>query len=172
MKVIKIILISISLIIVVFLLTGLFVKKTDYSAQVSINKPLKAIFETFTNIKNVKNWIPEIISIDVLEENIAKTGSVYKIVIENKGQEITMTEKIMAFVPNEKITLFFDAENMLKKDDYTFSEKDGVSTVTLNASCQSDSYIMACIFPYFKSTFKAQDQSYLNNFKEFIESKN
>ncbi|WP_299055569.1 SRPBCC family protein [uncultured Polaribacter sp.] len=172
MKAIKIILSSISLIIVVFLLTGLFVKKTDYSVQVSINKPLEVVFETFTNVKNVKNWIPEIISIDVLEENIAKTGSVYKIVIENKGQEITMTEKIMAYIPNEKITLFFDAENMLKKDDYTFSETDGVSTVTLNASCQSDSYIMACIFPYFKGTFKAQDQSYLNNFKEFIESKN
>jgi phage tail sheath gpL-like len=80
-----------------------------------------------------------------------------------------MTEKVMAFVENEKVTLFFDAEGMLKKDDYTFTEKDGITTVTLNATCQSDTYIMACIFPYFKGTFQEQDQSYLNNFKEFAE---
>jgi hypothetical protein len=30
---------------------------------------------------------------------------------------------------------------------------------------------MACMFPYFKGTFKAQDQSYLNNFKTFLEKK-
>jgi hypothetical protein len=80
-----------------------------------------------------------------------------------------MTEKIMAYVPNEKVTLFFDAENMLKKDDYLFTEEKGVTTITLNASCQSESFLMACMFPYFKGTFKAQDQSYLNNFKTFLE---
>jgi phage tail sheath gpL-like len=58
---------------------------------------------------------------------------------------------------------------MLKTDDYTFNEKNGVTTINLNASCQSDSYIMACMFPYFKGTFKAQDQSYLDNFKAFVE---
>ena len=80
-----------------------------------------------------------------------------------------MTEKVMAYVPNEKVTLFFDAENMLKTNDYLFSEKNGVTTITLNSSCKSESYIMACMFPYFKSVFKEQDQSYLNNFKAFAE---
>ena len=49
----------------------------------------------------------------------------------------------------------------LKTDDYIFTEKDGVTTITLNASCQSESYIMACMFPYFKGTFQEQDQTYL-----------
>ena len=60
---------------------------------------------------------------------------------------------------------------MLKKDDYVFTEKNGVTTITLNASCQSESYVMACMFPYFKGTFKEQDQAYLNNFKAYIEKK-
>jgi exo-beta-1,3-glucanase (GH17 family) len=87
----------------------------------------------------------------------------------NQGQEIVMTEKIMAYVLNEKVTLFYDAENMLKKDDYLFSEENGITTITLNAACQSESFIMACMFPYFRGTFQAQDQSYLNNFKKFLE---
>lgn len=169
MKKIKIILIIISTIIVVFFLTGLVVKETTYIAEVTLNKPIKEVFEVFNNSENIKNWVPEVKSFEVVNKNPGKTGSVYKIVIDNKGQEVTMTEKVMAYVPNEKVTLFFDAEGMLKRDDYIFKEKDGVTTITLNTSCQSDSYILACIFPYFKGTLQKQDQSYLNNFKAFAE---
>ena len=169
MKKIKIILIIISTIVLVFLLTGLFVKETTYRAEVNVNKSIKVVFEIFNNSESIKNWVPEVKSFEIVNTNPGKTGSVYKIVIDNKGQEVTMTEKVMAYVPNEKVTLFFDAEGMLKRDDYIFKEKDGVTTITLNTSCQSDSYILACIFPYFKNTFQKQDQSYLNNFKAFAE---
>lgn len=169
MKKIKIILIIISTIVVVFLLTGLVVKETTYIAEVTVNKSIKEVFEVFNNSENIKNWVPEVKSFEVVNKNPGKTGSVYKIVIDNKGQEVTMTEKVMAYVPNQKVTLFFDAQGMLKRDDYIFKEKDGVTTITLNTSCQSDSYILACIFPYFKGTLQKQDQSYLNNFKAFAE---
>lgn len=170
MKTIKIILGIITVLMLIFFTTGLIVKETNYTAQVSVNKPIKDVFKTFSNQENIKSWIPEVKSLDVVNENFGKTGSVYKIVIDNQGQEITMTEKILAYVPNEKITIFFDAENMLKTDDYIFTDKNGTTTITLQSSCQSDSYIMACMFPYFKSTFKEQDQTYLNNFKAFIEN--
>ncbi|ARV13694.1 SRPBCC family protein [Polaribacter sp. SA4-12] len=169
MKTIKIILGIISVFVLAFFLTGLIVKETTYTAQVSVNKPISYVFKTFNNSENIKKWIPEVKSFEVVNKNPGKTGSVYKIVIDNNGQEITMTEKVMAYVENEKVTLFFDAEGMLKKDDYTFTEKDGVTTVTLNASCQSDTYLMACVYPLFKGTFQEQDQSYLNNFKAFAE---
>ncbi len=169
MKKIKIILGIISVLVLAFFLTGLIVKETNYTAQVFVNKSIKEVFKTFNQPGNVQKWILEIKSIDTLNLNPGFTGSEFKIVIDNKGQEITMTKKIMAYVPNEKVTLFFDAENMLKTDDYIFTEKDGKTMVTLNSSCQSDSYIMACLFPYFKGVFKEQDQTYLNNFKAYIE---
>tara|TARA_B110000046_G_scaffold185984_2_gene231027 strand:- start:5786 stop:6301 length:516 start_codon:yes stop_codon:yes gene_type:complete len=169
MKTIKIILGIITAIVVVFLATGLIIKETSYVTQVSVNKSVEVVFETFNNSENIKNWVPEVKSFDVVNENIGKTGSVYKMVVENQGQEIVMTQKIIAFVKNEKVTLFFDAENMLKRDDYVFVEKNGITTITLNSSCQSESYLMACMFPFFKGTFQEQDQTYLNNFKAFAE---
>tara|TARA_R110002049_G_scaffold82223_11_gene209327 strand:+ start:1687 stop:2202 length:516 start_codon:yes stop_codon:yes gene_type:complete len=169
MKTIKVILIIISVVVLAFLSTGLLIKETSYSAQVSIDKPLEEVFNNFMKIDSVKNWIPEIQSVEAVNKNPGITGNVYNIVVLNQGQEIAMTEKIMAYVPNEKITLFFDAENMLKKDDYLFTEENGKTVITLNARCQSESYIMACMFPLFKGTFQEQDQSYLNNFKSFVE---
>lgn len=171
MKTIKVILIIISVLVVAFLATGLLIKETSYSAEVSIEKPINEVFNNFMKIDSVKNWIPDIKSVTVINENPGITGSVYGVIVLNQGQEIKMTEKIMAYVPYEKVTLFFDAENMLKKDDYLFSEENGITTVTLNARCQSESFIMACMFPYFKGTFQKQDQSYLNNFKNYIENK-
>jgi uncharacterized membrane protein len=171
MKTIKVILIIISILVLAFLATGIVIKETSYTAEVSIEKPVATVFNNFMKIDSVKNWIPEIKSVKAINKNIGVIGSVYKVVVLNQGQEIAMTEKIMAYVPNEKVTLFFDAENMLKKDDYLFTEENGVTTITLNASCQSESFLMACMFPYFKGTFQAQDQSYLNNFKTFLEKK-
>ena len=169
MKTIKVILIIISTLVVAFLATGLLVQQTNYSATVSIDKPIDAVFSNFMQIDSVKNWIPDIKSVKPVNINPGITGSVYDVVVLNQGQEIVMTEKIMAYVLNEKVTLFYDAENMLKKDDYLFSEENGITTITLNAACQSESFIMACMFPYFRGTFQAQDQSYLNNFKKFLE---
>ena len=169
MKTIRVILIIISVFVLGFLTTGLVVKDTSYTAKVLIAEPIDAVFHNFSQMDSVKNWVPEIKSVEVLQDNKGVTGSIYKVVVLNQGQEIVMTKKIVAYVPNKKITLFYDAENMLKKDDYIFSEEGGNTVITLNARCQSESFLMGCMFPYFKGTFRAQDQAYLENFKEYME---
>ena len=116
MKTIKVILIIISILVFAFLVTGIVIKETRYTAKVSIEKPVATVFNNFMKIDSVKNWIPEIKSVKAVNQNTGIIGSVYNVVVLNQGQEIAMTEKIMAYVPNEKVTLFFDAENMLKKD--------------------------------------------------------
>ena len=169
MKAIKIILAIITFLVVAFLVTGLLVKETSYTTEVTVNKPLNEVFEIFNDLSKKKNWIKDLKSVEIVNENPDKTGSTYILVVNNRGTEVTMTEKVLAYVPNEKVTLFFDAQNMLKTDEYTFSEKDGISTIKKNSSCRSDSYIMSCIFPYFKGTFQEIDQTYLNNFKAYLE---
>ena len=171
MKTVKVILTIIVILTLAFFATGIIVKETTYQATVSIKKPIEVVFAEFNTPENTKNWIPEIKKFEVVNENYGKTGSVYDIVVENQDQEIKMTQKVMAYVPNEKVTLFFDAENMLKKDDYTFSENDGITTINLNSACNSKSYIMSCMLPYFSDKLEAQSQLYLNNFKTYIENK-
>lgn len=169
MKTVKIIISIISVLTFAFFATGIIIKETTYTAKVTVNKPIALVFKEFNKHENAKNWIPEIKSFETVNENFGKTGSVYNVIIENQGQEIKMTQRILAYVPNEKVTFYFDAENMLKKDDYLFTEKDGVTTINLNASCNSKTYIMSCMLPYFKGKLENQSQEYLNNFKEFLE---
>ena len=171
MKAIKIILGTITILTLIFFSTGSFIKQTSYQANITVNKSIDEVFEEFNNMQNTKKWIPEIIKIDTIQSNYVKTGSIFKILIDNKGEEIEMTEKVMAYVPNEKVTLYYDAENMLKTNDYIFTDINGATNIELNATCSSESYMMSCLYPYFKGAFRKQDQQYLDNFKAFVEEK-
>lgn len=169
MRLVKIIIIIISVISVIFFATGLFVKESNYASRVTVNQPVEIVFNTFTKQGNSKNWIPELKSTEILEEKLGKTGSTYKMIISNQDQEIEVTKKIMAFVPNEKATYFFDAENLVRTNDYVFIDKNGTTVIELNASCKSKSYIMGCMLPLFKGVLKRQDESHLNSFKNYAE---
>jgi len=171
MKTVKIILSIVTLLIVGILSIGLLIKDTKYTTSITINKPIDFVFTEFNNVENLKEWIPEFTAIETIEEKLGKIGSSYKIIVDNDGQAITMTEKILAYIPNEKVTLFYDAGegSMLKTDDYIFTSEGNNTLITHNASCRSNGFLMACMFPIFKSKFKKQDQGYLNNLKTFLE---
>lgn len=169
MKTVKAIVVLITILVAVFFSIGLFVKETVYTTQISVNKPVEDVFAIFNDFEKKSNWIPEFKSVEYIEKKEGKVGSTYKIVLEKNGQKIIMKEKVLAFVPNEKITLNYGVEGMLKMNDYNFKAEGEVTTITQKSTCKSDGYIMSCIFPFFKSKFKEQDQLYLNNFKSYID---
>lgn len=173
MKAVKIIVITISIFVVVFLSIGFLMPETKYNTQVEIEKPVEVVFAAFNNSAELKNWIPEFKSIETIEEKLGKKGSRYKLLIENQGQEIAMEQKVIDFVPNEKVTLFYNtgAGNMLKTDGYTFKRKGNSTVILHTATCRSSGYLMACMLPIFQSKLKSQDKTYLSNFKTFIEKK-
>lgn len=171
MKIIKIILSVITGLTLVFFATGLIVNETVYEVEVSVQKPAENVFYEFTEIKNSQKWIPEIKSIKVIEENVDKIGNTYEVVVKNNEEEFTITEQIQTYTPNFKFKVFYDAENMKKTNIFIFEPKEDTTIIKLRAACKSDSYILSCVFPYFKSVFAKQDQSYLDNFKSYIENK-
>ena len=169
MKTVKVILTILVILSVLFLGTGLVIKENKYSTEITINKPLSETFKLFNDQESIRQWIPEIQKFEAIVEKPGVTGSEFRITMDNNGETVTMKEKVLAYVEDEKVTLYFDAEQVLKTDDYTFIS-DGESTkIQLNVTFQAESYIMSCMFPYFKGAFKSVDEKYLNNFKAFAE---
>ncbi len=124
----------------------------------------------FNDTSALKAWIPELKSIEILEEKPGKTGSRYKVVVlDGNGNDITMEEKVLAYIANGKVTFQFDSRGMLKTDDYTFTSEENKTVIKKNTTCRSTSYIFSCMMPYFKGVFKNIDQEYLTNFKAYAE---
>lgn len=169
MKTIKIILGIIIALTLVFFGTGLIVKETKYTAEVEVNKPVKEVFALFENKEALQKWMPEIKSIEPINETPQKLGSTYKIIVENQGQQLEMQEKIRAYVPNEKLTFQFNSPDMVKIDDYNFIANGNTTKVVQHSSVRANSFMLACTFPWFKGNFKKMSQDYMNRFKEMAE---
>lgn len=170
MKKIKIILGIIIALTLVFFGTGLIVKETKYTAEVEINKPINEVFTLFDSNEALKKWMPEIKSIEPINETPQKLGSTYKVILENEGQKIEMQEKVRAYIPNEKITLLFNLPEMIKIDDYNFIANGDKTKVVQHSSVRANSFMLACTFPWFKGRFKDLNQDYLARFKELAEN--
>ena len=117
----------------------------------------------------MKKWLPGIKSIEPIEEKSGMVGSTYTVIAENNGQEMKMIQKITAFIPNEKITYKFDSDQMIKTDDFNFIANGNKTKLVQNCSVNSKSYIAACLFPYFKGTFKDLSLSYMKQLKTEVE---
>lgn len=169
MKTVKVIVIFLVIVSVVFFGTGLVIKDSSYSIEITVDKPLKETFAKFNDMSTIKEWIPEYTSVETISQKPEVTGSIYNIIVDNQGQKVTIEEKILAYIENEKVTLFFNREGVIETDDYAFKSDGSKTTITLNSNYQAKSYILGCVLPYFKGTFKGVDQKYLENFKAFAE---
>lgn len=169
-KVLKIVLGIVWLLLTVFLLAGLIFPQVKYQAKTSVNLPLDKTFTLFNDITQIQKWIPEIKSISPIEETPNQIGSRYKIVMDNQGTETEMIEKVIDYQTNKGLTLEFDAGSMIKTDQYSFTEQDGKTIITHDATAKGNSYLNRCFFAFLKGAFKKIDQKYLDNFKAFAES--
>ncbi len=171
MKATKVILIIISIVSVGFFSTGLIMPEIKYETSIEINKNMDEVFLSFADVKNSMDWVPGLKSVGIRKEVPNKIGSVYELIAIDKGAEITIVQKITAFKKNESIGILFRANEMNKLNLFKFEVRGNTTVITLDATCRSDSYMLSCIFPYFKGFFKDQDDVYLQNFKSYIENK-
>lgn len=170
MKAIKIILGIIIVLTLVFFGTGLVVKETKYTAEVEINKPIKEVFTLFENKETLKKWMPEVKTIEPINETPQKLGSTYSVTIETEGQKVQMKQKIRAYIPNEKLTFQFNSPEMIKIDDFNFEAQGNKTKLIQKSSVRANSFMLACTFPWFKGRFKELSQDYMNEFKKLAEN--
>jgi len=170
MKTVKIIITLLIILTVLFFGTGLIIKESSYTSRIIINEPLEKTFSTFTDLSAKTQWNPEYNAIEVIELKPGITGSIYNIKVLHNNQTTIIREKVLAYVKNEKITLFIDKDGVVERDDYTFSSDGSQTVINLSSSYQAKSYLLSCVLPFYKFKFKKIDEVFLNNFKRFLEN--
>ena len=170
MKTVKIVITFLIILTVLFFGTGLIIKESSYTSRIIINEPLEKTFSTFTDLSAKTQWNPEYNAIEVIELKPGITGSIYNIKVLHNNQITIIREKVLAYVKNEKITLFIDKDGVVERDDYTFSSDGSQTVINLSSSYQAKSYLLSCVLPFYKFKFKKIDEVFLNNFKRFLEN--
>jgi uncharacterized protein YndB with AHSA1/START domain len=171
MRILKFILKLLGLLLIVFLLTGLFIKKVDYIVEIEVDKSLEETWTLFNDHTVMDQWVKGVKSFDPIDTTSAMVGNTYKMIVEDNGREIEMIETITAWEPNTRIVMEFDAGDMHKVNDIRFASKDGKTIITNDASCRGTTYFTKCMFPYFKGMFRNIDKEMFEDFKKMVESR-
>ncbi len=169
MKFIKISGFTLAALTLIFFAIGLLFPSVNYSATVTINNPLSETFALFNDTSRLKEWLPEVKSIEVIKEVPGKVGSQYKMIIEAESDTMSMHETVTAFEIDKHIGFVFIAGSMQKTDNYTFASEGTKTIITGKYECKGTTLFYKSMFSFFKGYFKEIDEKYLNNFKAIAE---
>lgn len=169
MKTVKIILGVIIALSLVFFSIGIIKGEVVYTTEVKIEKPVEEVFEYFSDLQKMHEWIPEVQKVEAIHVDLAVVNSKYKVTIAQGKETVEMKQKITAYVPNEKMTFDFDSDQMLKTDAFTFVKDGDATIIKQTSSIRAKSYITSCLFPIFSGTFKEISHKYLMQLKDKLE---
>ncbi len=168
-KFLKVTSIILLLLTVVFFSLGLIFPQITYNTEVKINRPIAEVFRKYNDPGTLNKWIPEMKSLEILEIKPGMVGTKMKMIIESEGQKMELFEEVVAFEENKLISLSFDAGAMNKTDYVEFTSTGETTTIKGSYICKGSNLFYKSLFSLFKSQFQTIDQTYLNNFKAFVE---
>jgi hypothetical protein len=171
-KFLKIFVIIIFFLLAGFFLMGILVPEVKYEAQVTVNRPLHETFLLFNDPRQITEWIPEVKKMEIVDAKAGMVGTKIKMLLENKGKKMEMTETITAWEENHRTAFQFDAMGMLKINDITFTGDSASTTIHASYFCQGSNPFYRSLFSFFKSKFMEIDYKYLQQFKTFAERQN
>ncbi len=155
---------------IVFFSLGLIFPKVTYTAEVTVNKPVAEAFRKFNDPGTLSRWIPEMKSLEILEIKPGMVGTKMKMIIENNGKRMELFEEVTAYEENKLIGLSFNSGMMQKEDRVEFIGSGETTTIKGTYTATGSNLFYKSLFSLFKNQFKSIDETYLNNFKTFIES--
>jgi len=170
-RILKILTFLILFLMIGFLSMGFFVPQVNYESSGEVVGKVADVFALYNDKDQIDQWIPTIKSIKPLKETQNIKGSVYEMVIDNEGSEITMKEKVLDYKEGEMVSLEFDAGAMTKTDVFTFAQAGNKTKITGNHSVEGNNYFYKCMFSLFGSNMQGIDQGYMDAFIVSFESR-
>lgn len=130
------------------------------------------VFEVFSDIQNLAKNVKAITKIELLSSGEIGVGSKF---IETRvmfGKESSEIMEITQFVPNNNFREEAKSNGMHYISDWSFSEKDGYTTVTINFSGKATTVtgkIMNLIFSFMAGSMKKAFLTDMNDLKCVLE---
>jgi len=170
MKKALIILVTFPITLVIYIL--LFTGNIKYTEEIEINTNIDTVIALFDNPYNMQEYMEGIESYKIVEGNIREVGAKAEMTVLMGEKKIIMIEEIITNnLPEEKkVTYTADAVyNIVTNKFIKVSEN---KTKFINEQEFEFKGFMKIIGFFMPSAFKKQSRIYLQDFKEYVESKN
>jgi hypothetical protein len=171
MRILKYILPAVLLLVIVFVLIGVFIPDVTYLTQIVVDRPVNHSFLIFTNVNRMADWIPGFKEIETIKSVPGHVGSKYRLVFETEGEEIEMIEELTAYKENELFAFILSNEVILSEVEISFNAiSENETEITALTRARGQNWFWRSVFPFFKSYFKEQTEQQYNTLKQIIEN--
>ncbi len=140
-----------------------------YTIDIIINAPRSEVIRLFDNTENMYKWQPDLQSFEHISGEPGQEGSKSRLIYDMNGKEIEMIETITKRNLPDEFNGTYEAKGVFNHQVNRFEDL-GEKTRWTTVSEFRFTGVYALFFPLMKGSFKKQTCSYLERFKDFVES--
>jgi uncharacterized membrane protein len=170
-KIIFILLGIIGTLIIGFVAIGFIKPIYEGGVNVTVNAPVSTTFAYFNNTDNMAKWMDNFKGIENISGEKNQIGSKWKLVYDENGKDLVMTETVTAFEQDKLFAFDMEDEYFKMHIEIRFEEKDGKTIITQidkgegkNLPARSMVAIMGTL-----GLMQKQQQGMYNKLKDLVE---
>ncbi|NND16555.1 MAG: SRPBCC family protein, partial [Eudoraea sp.] len=110
MKILKYILGIIALLVIIFILIGVFSSELVYDHEIMVDKPLPESWAVSQDEAKYGDWLDGFIKFEHVSGTPNTVGAVADIYFVDNGQEFVIRETITEIIPNESVSMTFTSD--------------------------------------------------------------
>ncbi len=144
----------------------------NITTTITINKPVKEVWDFYDNPDNLKLWLTNFKSFELISGNPGEAGTKAKHIYEEKGRLITMYETITEKIPYHKLSGTLTMPKMMESNIQTvFKEIDPNKTeLVCNTDSKFEMFSLKLFGFLLKNGFQKRQDDELNKLKMVIEN--
>lgn len=143
----------------------------NITTTVIINKPIRQVWDFYDNPDNLKLWLANFKSFELISGNPGETGTKSKHIYEEKGRIITMFETITEKVPYHKLSGILTMPKMMESNLQTVLKEIDKDKTQLTCVTETKFEVLSLkLFGFMlKKAFQKRQDGHFNKLKMIIE---
>lgn len=169
MKILKYILGIVAILILVYILLGVFKPEVAYEDEILVDKPVTESWAVIQDEEKLSEWLPGFQKMEHISGTPGTVGAVADVYFDTNGQKMTIRETITGLVPNESISMSYTSDFMTMDYDMAMSSDNGKTKIQSSTKVRGNGLFSRSMVVLMAGSFRSQEESNLTNLKKTIE---
>ena len=158
----------IGLVILIFLLIGVFSKTTEFKQEFSINQPTELVFGAIMDPRRMQDWVEGLEKIEPVNGFMNGIGTQYMISFNYKNSKFTILQKVLGFQWKKQLDLMFYPPHMNIRMDLRFDEYNNSTNMILNTTITGDNLFWRSVLFLKKPAIKKIINRNIENLEQML----
>ncbi len=168
-KSVKVLLYLLIILLLVFVLPGIFTGKIHFNTKTEIQKPLSSVFVTIGDPARLAHWMTGFEKIEHLKGMPFCEGSSYRLTMNLNGKRFKIIEEIEKITWKKHLVVKMRSENSDMLADLYFFYLDGRTVIEGSYTIEPNTFGMRILLPWLKPVIRHKVEAQLDQFREMIE---